>query len=375
MNNAVRVSWRAAPRATRYRVKWAYAPFDKWPRATRYSPWLPASARYRIRALPTNPAKDPTMSAVPYANAVFARVQAANGKRLGAWSEWKVAWPGVPRPATGDPVRLGTYNVMLAGRENWAARLPRIAQNIAARGLGVVALQETLSTDGSGVADRLTQLTGHTWRVAPTGQTEGRILYDTQRFALTGSGKLNDYSPSNQRVVSYRTGVEIPLPWARLRALGSYRTFVVVSIHFAPSDTGSSPTARSNQQTGASARAVVVALNQLAGTSEPAVITGDFAGGYARWGDQNPAQPTLVRLGWYDAMASMSKSGLNYSTVNKLAPEHATTAVAGRADGIFLRGIRGTTRYQNVANYFMPGSHTTPSDHNLVWSEFQVPAN
>ncbi len=338
-------------------------------------PWLPASARYRTQALPTNPAQDPRMSAVPFGNAVFARVQAANGKRLGAWSAWKVAWPGVPRPAAGDPVRLGTYNVMLAGRENWAARMPRIAQNIAARGLGIVALQETLSTDGTGVADRLTQLTGHTWRVAPTGQTEGRILYDTQRFALTGSGKLNDYSPSNQRVVSYRTGVEIPLPWARLRALGSYETFVVVSIHFAPSDTGSVPTARSNQQTGASARAVVAALNKLAGTSEPAVITGDFAGGYARWGDPNPAQPTLVRLGWYDAMASMTRLGLKYSTVNQLAPQRATTAVAGRADGIFLRGIRGTTRYMNVANYYMPGTHRPPSDHNLVWSDFQVPTS
>jgi hypothetical protein len=373
LGNAVRVSWRAAPNATRYRVKWAYAPWDKWPSATRYTGWLSASTRSSTLGLSTDPARDSTMTAAPYANPVFARVQTANGSRVGPWSAWKSAWPRVSRPAAGRAIRLGTYNVMLAGRSGWAKRMPRIARNIAAHGLGVVALQETMNTSGAGISARLTKLTGHTWRVARSGKSEGRILYDARRFSLAASGILNDHSPSNQRIVSYRTGRVIQLPWARLRPAGSRKSFVVVSIHFAPSGSRSVPTAKGNKQTGASARAVMAALSRVASSREPAVIAGDFAGGYARWGDHNPAQPTLVRAGWWDAMASMRKAGVRYSTVNLRKSQAASAAIAGRADGIFLRGVHGTTRYQNVANFFMPGTHTPPSDHNLVLTDFQLP--
>ena len=373
MNNAVRVAWRAAPGATRYRVKWAFAPWDKWPAATRYSAWLPASSRSAIRPLATNAATDRTMTATPYGNPVWSRVQAANGTRLGPWSAWKVSWPGVPTPAAGDRVRMGTYNVMLAGQQNWAARMPRIAQNIASNGLTMVALQETMSTNGSDVASRLTSLTGHTWKVASTGDSEGRILYDATRFSLKGSGLLNDYSPSGQSIHSYRTGRVIMTPWARFTAIGSYRTFVVISIHFAPSNVTSGPNAQSNAQTGASARAVVAALGRLLRSGEPAVVAGDFAGGYQRWGDQNPAQPTLVRYGWYDSMAAQVKGNVAFSTVNGRSVQSRGVTVGGRADGIFLRGIRGTTLYKNVANFFMPGTRVPPSDHNLVYTDFQVP--
>jgi hypothetical protein len=222
------------------------------------------------------------------------------------------------------------------------------------------------------VADRLTTLTGHLWMVASTGPTEGRIIYDASRYVLNGSGRLNDYSPYAQTIHSYRTGDEINLPWARLTPIGSMRSFVVVSVHFAPSNV-SGPNAQANRQNGATARAVLAALAGMSDSSEPAVIAGDFAGGYGVWGDPNPAQPVLVRSGWWDSMASLSRSGVNYSTVNKLAPETATPAVAGRADGIFLRGIHGSLEYQNVANYYLPGTHLPPSDHNLVWSSFQVP--
>jgi hypothetical protein len=262
---------------------------------------------------------------------------------------------------------------MLAGSSNWARRMPRIAQNIAARGLGMVALQETMNTDGSGVAARLTKLTGHTWKVASTGHAEGRILYDSRKFLLRDAGILNKYSPSNQRIINYRTGKVIDLPYARFRAAGSSRSFTVVSVHFAPGNVSGTPTATGNKRTGASARAVLAALSRVPNSSGPAVIAGDFAGGYGRWGDHNPAQPTLVRAGWWDSMASLSKAGVTYSTVNRRRVQRSTLAVAGRADGIFLRGIRGSFRYVNVANYFMAGTRVPPSDHNLVFSEFRVP--
>jgi endonuclease/exonuclease/phosphatase family metal-dependent hydrolase len=373
LTNAVRVSWGTTHNATRYRVKWSFAPWDLWPSASRYSGWLPVSARSLTRVMSTDAAHDSTMTALPYANPVFARVQAANRTRLGFLSQWQAVWPQIPRPAAGDDVRFGTYNVMLAGQSNWATRMPVIAQNIASRGLTVVALQETLNTDGSDVAAELTRLTGHSWQTAPSDRTEGRILYDSSRFTLLGSGSLSDYSPYDQKVVSYRTGDEIRLPWARLTAVGSNRSFVVVSVHFAPADASLAANAQGNRETGASARAVLAAMNNLAAPSEPAVIAGDFAGGYGLWGDQNPAQPTLVRAGWWDSMASLSRAGINYSTVNGQKAQVAATTLGGRADGIFLRGIHGSLQYQNVANYFLPGTHTPPSDHNLVFSEFQVP--
>jgi endonuclease/exonuclease/phosphatase family metal-dependent hydrolase len=374
LTNGVRVSWGTTHNATRYRVKWSFAPWDYWATAARYSSWVSGSTRSVNRGLTTDAAHDSTMTALPYANPVFMRVQAANRTRLGFLSKWQAVWPQVPRPAAGDEVRFGTYNVMLAGQQDWAARFPVIAQNIASRGLDVVALQETGANGGSDVADKLSTLTGHPWMVASTGSTEGRIIYDASHYLLTDSGRLNDYSPSGQTIHSYRTGDEINLPWARLTPIGSTRSFVVVSVHFAPSNI-SGPNAQANRENGATARAVLAAVNGMSDSSEPAVIAGDFAGGYGVWGDPNPAQPTLVRAGWWDSMASLSRSGLNYSTVNKLAPEAATPAVAGRADGIFLRGIKGSSQYGNVANYYRPGTKLPPSDHNLVYSVFAVPTD
>lgn len=373
LENAVRISWRAAPRADRYRVKWAYAPWDKWPRTTSYTPWLSASTRSSTRGVSTDPAHDTTMTAVPYGNPVFARVQTAYGSRLGPWSPYRAIWPRVATPASGSAVHLGTYNVMLAGTTNWARRMPRIAQNIAARHLDLVALQETMNTNGSGIASRLAGLTGHTWKVATTGTSEGRILYDATRFSLRSSGLLNSYSPSGQSIHSYRTGKVIPTPYARFRATGSSRTFTVVSVHFGPSNVKAGPNRTGNKQAGATARAVLAAMSRLTSTSEPAVIAGDFAAGYGVWGDQNPPQPTLVRAGWWDAMASTSRLGVRYNTQNGRRAQRPNALVNGRADGIFLRGIHGTTRYVNVANFFMPGSKVPPSDHNLVYAYFRVP--
>jgi hypothetical protein len=372
MTNAVRVAWHTTPGATRYRVKWAFAPWDKWPATTRYSAWLPGTARNSTLKLSTSPATDRTMTATPYGNPVWSRVQAANGTRVGPWSAWRVSWPGIPAPAAGDRVRMGTYNVMLAGQSSWSTRAAGIARNIANNGLTMVALQETMSTDGTDVASRLSSLTHHTWKVAPTGDSEGRILYDYTRYRVSASGLLNSYSPSGQSIHSYRTGRAIPTPWARFTAIGSYRSFVVVSIHFAPSNV-SGPNRTANSQTGASARAVLAAMGRLLHSGEPAVIAGDFAGGYQVWGDRNPAQPTLVRSGWYDAMAAQHKANVAYSTVNGRRAQRPAVTTGGRADGIFLKGIRGTTYYKNVANFYLPGTRVPPSDHNLVFTDFSVP--
>ena len=78
-----------------------------------------------------------------------------------------------------------------------------------------------------------------------------------------------------------------------------------------------------------------------------------------------------------DAMASQSKTGYTYSTVNSsggtpTARQVPNAAGLGpRADYILMKGITGSTSYTNVYNWSYNG--TVPTDHNLVYSDIQVP--
>ena len=90
MNNAVRVAWRAAPGATRYRVKWAFALWDKWPASDPLLRLAAGHDRAAIAAAGHQPGHGPDHDATPYGNPVWSRVQTANGTRLGPWSAWKV---------------------------------------------------------------------------------------------------------------------------------------------------------------------------------------------------------------------------------------------------------------------------------------------
>src|SRR6478735_490555 len=45
LTNGARVSWGTTHNATRYRVKWSFAPWNYWPSAARYSGWLPMATR------------------------------------------------------------------------------------------------------------------------------------------------------------------------------------------------------------------------------------------------------------------------------------------------------------------------------------------
>ena len=73
-------------------------------------------------------------------------------------------------------------------------------------------------------------------------------------------------------------------------------------------------------------------------------------------------------------MAALSKSNISVLHGQPTGTRSGRRrAIAGRADGIFLRGVHGTSRYKNVVNYFMPGTRIPPSDHNLVYTDFQIP--
>jgi hypothetical protein len=109
----------------------------------------------------------------------------------------------------------------------------------------------------------------------------------------------------------------------------------------------------------------------------PVVLAGDLFNQREPFGDTPgyvEAQPTLVRSGYYDAMAAQQKTNIAYATYNgaggaRQAP--ADSGVSSRTDYLMLSGFRGSKAYVNVANWSLNG--LVPSDHNLVYADLTVP--
>jgi len=406
----VNVTWPAARYATKYRVRFGPAPWNAWLSATHNTRWLSAKTRSKVIRVSTDYVHDSTMMAVPYGNAVFVQVQATNPKMKGhvRKSRWIHAFPGAPTPAAGAPVRFGTYNVRLGGAAQnqqggiaWSRRYPVIADNLARNHLDVVALQEIFAdrvggdpaTQTFGVDDivrALTARTGDKWEYAGVKADEGRIAYDSTKFAVLASGHVY--------VTNFIKGGKTTLPYAVLAPLvgdvpNRAQAFLVTSIHFVPSAPADGKhLAAVNKQTGQNARELLVQLADvkaaLAGNdatadlaNAPQIVAGDFTSGNLNYGDTGAPQPTLVRSGFYNAMAATVKSGVQWPTVNKLQyPERiASSGVGTTADTILMRGITGARYYRNVANFRGSSAEgtevlpTPPSDHNLVFADIQIP--
>lgn len=387
VSGGIRISWRGVRYANRYRAKWAPSAWDTWPGGPFYvygengKSWLPGALRSAIHRVPTDAAHDSTMTAVPYGNPVFAQVLTGNSlkpKAHAARSKWVHAWPTLPTPAAGDPVRFGTYNLLLAS--DLPSRMPVEAKNIADHHLDIVALQEVGAYADEMAAD-VSRASGRTWAVADDStSSEMHIIYDTAKFRVLGSGLLNDES-GGTAIVNHKTGATLSTPWALLAPVASStwsQPFLVVSAHFVPHlAADGTHQAANNRDTGQNATAVLSKIAILAKRldlgADPVIIAGDFTSNNEVHGDAHPAQPTIVRAGYYDAMASLSRTGVAYSTVNKRAHESASpSGVGGRPDSIFLKGIQGSVSYVNVANWY-GGQAKPPSDHNLVYADIRVP--
>jgi hypothetical protein len=147
-------------------------------------------------------------------------------------------------------------------------------------------------------------------------------------------------------------------------------------VHFAGTATAS---LQQNAATGAAAKLVNDYMDNVSGGA-PTIVAGDLRYGREPWGDSPgyvPAQPTFVRNGYYDAMASQSMHGQNYSIVNAVngSPSyHQTphpTGAGPRSDHILMKGIVGSVDYYNVVNWQYGG--VVPSDHNLIYSDINIP--
>ena len=379
VSGAVQFRWPATSCTTRYRLRVSPAWYGEWPGAPWYTRWTTGSARSLNWAVPTTPRAGDGMLATAYANPVFAQLEANNGSNTRATathrSTWKAQWPSPPAPRAGDPVRFGSYNVMLYPTGSRAAV---VAQNIGSHGVTMVALQEARQTTAADVVTNLSSPYSGTWDYvrangATTSTPGQQILYRTDLFSLVDSGVYSMANPkdANDPVVG---------PWAAFEPVhqdGSHgHVFYVTSVHFAGTPRSS---LQQNAWTGAAAKLVNDYMANL--TNAPTIVAGDLRYGREPWGDTPgyvPAQPTFVRDGYYDVMASQVMHGQNYSVVNATSDgtpsAHQTPNPSGlgpRSDHILMKGIVGSLSYTNVVNWSYGG--VVPSDHNLIFSDILIP--
>jgi hypothetical protein len=369
--NGVQFTWGCTQYASRYRVAWSAAPFGKWPETPSYvSGWLPQYARSSTFGVSAVPQSGDHMLGVAYANPVFGQLEAGNpsgGVRHS--TGWEPVFPAPPDPGPGDPMRVGTYNVMLNPTDG--SRLAAIAANINSHALGVVALQEA----NDGTAKALVRALGAGWAyVAPGNIAPQQILYRTDVFRAADSGSF--YVPNPQT-----PSLPDLTPWVRLERLasgGQSQPVYVVSAHV--TEDGNKSAMDRKRDAGIVAQVLMEGVGRANPAGSPVVLAGDLhylrepyndVPGYVE------APPTLVRGGYYDAMAALSKDNIAYQTFNggngTTAPRQAPaqSGVAGRSDYVMLKGFRSSNAYVNVANWSLNG--LVPSDHNLVYADVTVP--
>jgi hypothetical protein len=374
---AAQFTWGCTQYASRYRVRWAAAPYGKWPATTNYvSGWLPGTARSSTYRVVARPQPGDHMLGVAYANPVWGRLEAGNpngGVRLS--TGWTPVFPAPPSPGTGDPLRVGTYNVMLSPT---GTRADAIAANIKGHGLTVVALQEANATS----VDAVLLALGSGWAAAPIGDIASQqILYRTSSFRLATDPGIP--ASGTFAVPNHRTGGTLVTPWVRLAAVASSnplksRPVYVVSAHF--QENATSTALQKKHDSGNDAAAVMGGIDAVNENGDPVIVAGDLRYLREPFGDAPgyvEAQPTFVRSGYYDAMAAVRKTNYQYTTFNATngSPTArqtvAQSGVAPRSDYILLKGFRSCNAYVNVANWSANG--LVPSDHNLVYADVTVP--
>jgi hypothetical protein len=361
----VQFTWGATAGASGYRVRWAAAPFGKWPDNASYvSGWLPGSARSSTFAVPATPQSGDHMLGVAYANPVWGQLEARNSNGTVRHSEgWVPVFPAPPDPGAGDPLRVGSYNVML---DPTGARAQVIAENIRGHGLGVAALQEA----NAGSAQAIVAALGPEWDFTPKGTMAPQtVVYRKSAYRLLGSGTFAVRNPK-------QPSTPIITPWALLQPVNpsaKSQAVYVVSAHV--TEDASKSVMDRKRDAGLIAQDVMNGINAVNTAGRPVIVAGDLHYLREPFGDVPgylEAPPTFVRGGYYDAMAALSKVNVGFPTFNGGQGQEASqTGVSPRADYIMLKGFRSSNAYVNVANW-APGGQP-PSDHNLVYADVTVP--
>jgi hypothetical protein len=376
LDNAVQFKWNYVPYSTRYRVRWNPAPFGKFPGAETFvgGGWLPQSARSATLQLPTTPKAGDKMTGVAYANAVFAQIETNNACKPAGLpkSTYIPVFPKAPDPGTGDKIRFGTYNVELFPETG--PRIAAIADNIADHGVQVLALQEANRYTAAALQSRL----GALWSTVPAiVNSSQQIMYRNDKFQLASNGSFNVPNPKSG-------ASDLVTPWAKLDQVkpsdpAKSQSLMVVAIHFAENPSASDLSQKAS--TGAAAAVAIRNINAIAPADMPVISAGDFRYMREPFCDEPTcrveAPPTFVRSGYYDAMAAVTKVNFQYTTVNghtKTYQAVSSSGVGTRSDYIMLKNFKGSVRYENVVNRFMPGTiKVTPTDHNLILADVVIP--
>jgi len=364
---AVQFSWGYTPYASRFRVRWSPAWYGNWPSSATYidrtsGGWVGQAARHSKYVVPTQTVAGDNYLAVAYANPVFAQIEANNAYNPGASqrSKWVAAFPTPPTPAPGTAVRMGSYNVELYPTGD---RAKAVARNISDHGLTVAALQEANSATAAAVAASL----GGAWHYTSSGRgTAQQILYRSDKFTDTRRGEFDVPNPKTP-------SSPLRTPWVRLAPTNGGKAFHVVSVHF--SEASSKSPLDKNRDTGLAAQRAMEKIDGFNSADEPVIVAGDLRYGREPYGDPSgytAAQPTFVRGGYYDAMAAISKTNVNYSVVNAgTAQVPHPSGLGPRSDHILVKGFRGSSSYVNVVNW--PSGAAAPSDHNLIYADLMIP--
>ncbi|MET3961999.1 endonuclease/exonuclease/phosphatase family metal-dependent hydrolase [Marmoricola sp. OAE513] len=382
---AAKVSWSYTSYAAKYRLRWSAAPYGLWKGYDKYTSWFGKTARSVSINLPKTPAAKDRFLSPAYGNPIFGQLQTNNG--CTRTTRQTPFFPVFSKPrdpgtsATGYGFAIGSYNVELfpTSAKN-ATKINNLADNIAARNLDAVLLQEATFTTASNIASRLASGEGQSgWKVVTAGDdgyVGQQILYRSSKFTVAGSGLVGQRKDSS---------LTTPLltPWARLTpvapATGS-QDVLVVSAHLESSSSTSIPTKKKSAHD--QSAALLRELAAKAPTGIPTIVGGDLLGSFGAYCDENsePAcvgegQPTFVRAGYWDAQSAVTKVGLKYSTVNKHATKPAVSkvGVGGRADYLLFKGFTGIRRYENVNRVYGKATSAYQSDHNLITASVYVP--
>jgi endonuclease/exonuclease/phosphatase family metal-dependent hydrolase len=297
-------------------------------------------------------------------------------------------------------LRVGSFNVRTArahdGR-SWLSRASDVAQEIASRDPGVLAVQElgpgradgtkgtttghlrqTTSLERSlrsVVGDSRYQLVRTTPYVKPGTNhgTQGtRILYDTRKFKLlsncpekTGS---KNYNPSCSMNMPLRSSDSESLrrsaAYAKFADRKSGKRFWVVSVHLDDRHSSSLSTEKSyNSLRGKQARAVYLRVNGLAKAGEDIVYAGDFNSWATNRAGDAPRR-YLLGQGFTDSYGADTKINAKYPTINHYQTTLAAKGV--RLDYVLIKGSKKILQYENVMKRV---DSSRPSDHNMIISD------
>lgn len=357
-----------------------------------------APGRKAVRSKPG--ASRVTKSGLKAGTAYRVRLRLLRGhKVVSAWSA-----PVSPKTREGDPLRVGSYNVLCANCKAWGPRRQGVADTIVDARLDVVGVQEASAATlkGRNVSQfedlarlvapagyRMTNAVRFNCRNATTHRTcrstnrgasgSVRILYNTAKVRLisTGSRQLADLPGF---------GADRFIAWAVLEQKINGKRFLFTSTHLEPrNDSGGSR--RFYRIRNAQAHAVTKTIAAHRGNL-PVLAVGDYNS--TKWDVPSNGPYDIMRAaGFIDPLGNSyhSTSGTSgatvekrintqYASYNNLLPQaRRTDGVNGsNPDYIFTSKMRvlewETVLKVNSAGRFIG---TPPSDHNLIRATVYLP--